>query len=249
MSALRTMAWTTALWLTLAAGACAASPPPSIAASVADPARPAADTARDAARKPADVLAFSGLKAGDSVLELVPGGGYFTRLISQAVGPAGYVYAAAPAPTSADAEPAAAKIAADPHYANVTVIAITPAAIAQLPPLDLVWTSQNYHDLHLSRLKVDVPAFDKLLYSKLKPGGTLLIVDHAALPGAPVTETADTLHRIDPAAVKAEVEAAGFRFDGESKVLSNPADPHTALVFDPSIRGHTDQFVYRFKKP
>ena len=72
---------------------------------------------------------------------------------------------------------------------------------------------------------------------------------HAALPGAPPVETADKLHRIDPAVVRTEMEAAGFAFDGETEVLRNPADPHTALVFDPSIRGKTDQFVYRFRKP
>ncbi len=217
-----------------------------ITAAVADPGRPAADTARDAVRKPAEMLAFAGLKSGDTVLEVLPGGGYFTRLISKAVGPKGHVYAGAP---EGKFREAAAAIAADPAYANVSVVGLDPAAMATLPPLDLIWTSENYHDLHLTRIHLDVGAMDGLWLSRLKPGGVLIVVDHAALPGAPVTETADALHRIDPAAAAKEVGAAGFILDGESQALRNTADPHTANVFDPSIRGHTDQFAYRFKKP
>ena len=227
----------------------AAAGPALIAAAVADPGRPATDTARDAARKPAEMLSFARIKRGDVVLELLPGGGYFTRLLSKAVGPTGHVYAAAPDPKSGDAEPAAAVIAANPAYANVSVIGISRDATGALPPLDVIWTSQNYHDLHLTRVHVDVVALDKLWFSKLKSGGELIIIDHVALPGAPAVETADKLHRIDPAVVRREVESAGFIFDGQSDVLRNPADPHTALVFDPSIRGHTDQFAFRFRKP
>ena len=195
------------------------------------------------------MLAFAGVKPGDTVIELVPGGGYFTRILSKAVGPTGHVYAAAPDPKSADAEPAAAKIAAEPGYANITVIPITPPGLAAAPQADVIWTAQNYHDMHLSRLKVDVPGFDKLLLSKLKSGGVLMVIDHVALPGAPVTETADNLHRIDPAFARTEITGAGFTFVGENASLRNPADPHTVIVFDPSIRGKTDQFVYLFRKP
>lgn len=231
--------------------ACAASEqkPASSAAVLSDPSRPAADVARDAARKPAEMLAFAGVKSGDTVIELVPGGGYFTRVLSKAVGPTGHVYAAAPDPKSSDAEPAAAKIAAEPGYGNVTVIPITAAGLMAAPNADVIWTAQNYHDMHLSRLHLDVAGFDKLLLSKLKKGGVLIVIDHAALAGAPVTDTADKLHRIDPAAVRAEVTGAGFVFDGENTSLHNPDDPHTALVFDASIRGKTDQFAYRFRKP
>jgi predicted methyltransferase len=141
-----------------------------------------------------------------------------------------------------------AAIAADPGYANVSVIGPGPDDMAKVPPVDLVFTAQNYHDLHLTQLHLDVPTVDRGWLTLLKPGGYLLIVDHVALPGAPVTETADKLHRIDPAAARAEVVGAGFVFDGESDILRNPADPHTVIVFDPSIRGHTDQFIYRFRK-
>jgi predicted methyltransferase len=217
------------------------------AAAIADPGRPAADTARDAARKPAEMIAFAQLKPGQNVLELLPGGGYFTRIFSKVLGPSGHLYAAVPDPKGPDAEPAAAAIAAQPGYANITVVAIQP--LPKMPPLDLIWTSWNYHDLHLSRVHVDMAQVDKGWFALLKPGGVVVIVDHAALPGSPPVETADKLHRIDPAVVKAEMTAAGFVFDGETDVLANPADPHTALVFDPSIRGKTDQFAYRFRKP
>ncbi|MEP6966925.1 MAG: methyltransferase [Pseudomonadota bacterium] len=233
-----------------AAGAATAATPAPIAVAVADKGRPAADVARDSARKPADMLTFAGVKSGDVVLELLPGGGYFTRILSKAVGPKGHVYAAVPDPKGKFAEPAADAIAADPAYANVSVIlAADPAAMAALPPLDLIWTSQNYHDLHLSPLKLDVPGIDKAWLKALKPGGVLMVIDHAALPGAAVTETADKLHRIDPAAARAEIEGAGFTFAGQTDVLRNPADPHTAIVFDPSIRGKTDQFAFKFRKP
>jgi predicted methyltransferase len=218
-----------------------------LADAVSDPSRPAADVARDAARKPAEMLAFSGIKSGDAVLELLPGGGYFTRILSKQVGPSGHIYAAVPDATSKDAEPAAAAIAAEPGYGNVSVVAIAP--LPKMPPLDAIWTSQNYHDLHLSRAHVDMAVVDKGWFAILKPGGVVIIIDHAALPGSPPVATADALHRIDPAVVKAEMTAAGFVFDGETNVLANPADPHTAVVFDPSIRGKTDQFAFRFKKP
>jgi predicted methyltransferase len=195
------------------------------------------------------MLAFAGVKPGDSVLEILPGGGYFTRLLSVAVGPKGHVYAAVPDPKSQYAEPAAAAIAADPAYPNVSVITITAAAMGALPPLDLIWTSQNYHDLHLSAVHIDVAGLDKLWFGLLKPGGKLMIIDHIALAGSPAVETADKLHRIDPAVVLQEVTSAGFVFDGQSPALRNSADPHTVIVFDPSIRGKTDQFVFRFRKP
>jgi predicted methyltransferase len=232
--------------VTVGSGGAMAQTSPAVAAAVADPGRPAVDVARDAARKPAGMMAFAGLKPGDVVLEVLPGGGYFTRVISKTVGRSGHVYAGAPA---GKMQEAAAAIAADPGYANVSVVGLDPAAMANLPPLDLVWTSQNYHDLHLTRVHQDPVAIDKLWLSKLKLGGVLIIIDHVALPGSPVVATADALHRIDPAAARKEVESAGFVFDGESQALRNPDDPHTANVFDPSIRGKTDQFAFRFRKP
>jgi predicted methyltransferase len=233
----------------LTGAAWAASDTPAyVTAAVSDPSRPAADTARDASRKPAEMLVFAGIKPGDAVLELLPGGGYFTRIFSKAIGPNGHLYAATPDPAGPDAEPAAAAIAAEPGYGNITPVTIT-ALPKTMGPLDVIWTSWNYHDLHLSRVHADMLALDKGWFAALRPGGVVIIVDHAALPGSPPVETADKLHRIDPAVVKTEMATAGFVFDGETDILANPADPHTMIVFDPSIRGRTDQFAFRFKKP
>jgi predicted methyltransferase len=243
----------------LAAGASAfilassaiASPmiPDYVAGAVADSHRPAADTARDAARKPTDVVVFSGVKPGAKVLELLPGGGYFTRIFAKVVGPGGRVYAAAPTvnPETGAAVPPFA-VAVDPAYGNVTQVPLALTGVQAPEPVDVIFTAQNYHDLHLARFKLDVPAFDRQLFADLKPGGLLIIEDHAAEPGSGLRDP-DKLHRIDEAVVKQEVESAGFVLVDESNVLRNPADPHTALVFDPAIRGHTDQFVLKFRKP
>lgn len=221
-----------------------------IAAAVADPTRPAADRERDAARKPADMLAFAGVKPGMVVIDVLPGGGYFTRLFSTAVGPTGKVIGYVPdemyagRPKSLDAVQA---LAADPAHTNVQALHDPALAPGPANVADVVWTSQNYHDLH-NIAGLDMIAFNKALYRALRPGGVYIVLDHAAAAGTGVADT-NTLHRIDPAAVRKEVEAAGFKFDGDSKLLANPADPHSAKVFDPAIRGHTDQFVLRFRKP
>jgi predicted methyltransferase len=110
-----------------------------------------------------------------------------------------------------------------------------------------VWTSQNYHDLH-NRPNADLAAFNKNVFDSLKPGGTYIVLDHAAEAGSGTRDTS-TLHRIDPEVVKTEVTAAGFKLEGQSDVLKNPQDPHTANVRDPSIRGKTDQFILKFRKP
>ena len=237
-----------------AAGAHAAGPPANIAAAVADPARPAADTQRDADRKPAAMLEFAGIKPGMSVADLIPGSGYFTRLFSAAVGPTGKVYAVAtakPADAPADAPDRAAAvraIAADPHYANVTVDVVRlKEGFTLVPPVDVVWTSQNYHDIHNVK-DMDVVAFDKAVFAALKPGGVFIVLDHSAQAGSGFRDTG-TLHRIDEEAVKKEVESAGFKFAGESDALRNKADPRTAAVFDAGIKGHTDQFILKFVKP
>jgi predicted methyltransferase len=237
--------------LILAVPAAYAAPPDdAIAAAVADPSRPAADRDRDAQRKPADMLAFAGVKPGMTVLDMLPGGGYFTRLFSSAVGPTGKVFAYVPdeslarSPKALDAVTA---IAAEPAHKNVAPVHDPLMQPGPENTLDLVWTSQNYHDLH-NNPQVDLVAFNKLVYRSLKPGGVYVVLDHSAAAGSDPSVT-KTLHRIEAATVRKEAEAAGFRFDGESKVLANPADPRTNNVFDPSIRGHTDQFILRFRKP
>jgi len=236
----------------LTAGVQAATPA-YISAAVADKARPEADTQRDADRKPAQTLAFAGVRPGEQVAELIPGGGYFTRLLSAAVGPKGKVYAL-PSQRRPDAaadspDPAARlqPITSDPHYANVVVSSIKVAQLVLPQNVDLVWTSLNYHDFHNVK-DLDVADLDRAVYAALKPGGTYIVLDHAAEAGSGLRDTA-TLHRIDPEAVKKEVESAGFKFAGESDVLRNKDDPHTDKIFDSGIRGHTDQFILKFTKP
>ncbi|HEX4181041.1 MAG TPA: methyltransferase [Caulobacteraceae bacterium] len=234
----------------IAAGAAAAPMIPDyVSAAVADSHRPDVDTARDANRKPAEVLAFSEVKPGDKVFEILPSKGYFTRLFSKAVGPTGHVYAVSPTvnPETGAAVPPMALIG-DPAYPNVSPVPLSFASIKSPEPVDIVFTAQNYHDFHLARFKADVVALDRQLFADLKPGGLLIIEDHAAEAGSGLRDP-DKLHRIDEAVVKQEVESAGFKLVAESDVLHNPADPHTALVFDPAIRGHTDQFVLKFRKP
>jgi predicted methyltransferase len=241
--------------LVTGAGLAAASSavPAFLAAAIANPSRPAEDVARDADRKPAETLMFTGVAPGEQIAELLPGGGYFTRLMAKAVGANGHVYALVPArqpddpPNTPDFSARVKAIAADPAYANVSVV-VEPFGQLKTPvPVDLVWTSQNYHDLH-NLPGLDLGVFNQMVFEALKPGGTYLILDHATEPGAGSSQTS-TLHRIDPESVKREVLAAGFVFAGESNLLRNPQDSHTAKVFDPTIRGRTDQFILKFKKP
>jgi predicted methyltransferase len=189
------------------------------------------------------------------VIDFLPGGGYFTRIFAGVVGPKGHVYAMVPGAAEALLAPATATIT---QYAathpNVSVV-ITKGLDLSAPggPVDVFWTAQNYHDLYNPLTKgapkpTDMAPINKAVFAALKPGGTYFIIDHVAPAGSGTSDTS-TLHRIDPDVVMKDVTAAGFVFVGKSDVLRNPADPHTALVFDPSIRGHTDQFVFKFRKP
>jgi predicted methyltransferase len=233
--------------------ASAASIPDHITAAVADSNRPDTDKQRDANRKPAEVLVFTGIKPGAKIAELLPGGGYFTRIMSTAVGSSGHVYALVPAPlpdAPADMPDFAARvkaIAADPHYANVSVVVEPFSQLGVPEPVDLMWTSQNYHDLH-NLPGLDAGVFNKMVFDDLKPGGIYLILDHTAEAGSGGRDT-KTLHRIDPETVKKEVLAAGFVFVGSSNLLAQPSDRHSLKVFDPAVRGNTDQFILKFRKP
>jgi len=221
-------------------------------AAIADPARKDQRDASDARRKPGPLIALAGVKAGDKVLDLIPGSGYWTRIFSKVVGSEGRVYAVWPQAYAREAMGNVAdlrKIAADKYYGNI-VVEVQPSTTLTAPePLDVVWTSQNFHDYPDEFMgKGDPGSLAKDAFKLLKPGGTFMIMDHMAKPGRRLSDT-DTLHRIDPAAVRKIVEGAGFRFAGESKVLNNPADPLDIPVFDKSIRGHTSQFAYKFVKP
>lgn len=213
-----------------------------ITAAVADVGRPEADVVRDPFRKPQEMLRFAEIAPSDVVAELIPGGGYFTRLFSKAVGPTGRVFAVIPATNPDRPAPAVRAIAASPDYANVTVIEGPLVRFQSPQPVDLVWTSQNYHDIPpANRALLNTAAFNAL-----KPGGLYVVVDHAAVSG---TGPTNTLHRMDEQVARAEIEAAGFVFVEESAVLRNPADDRTIQVFESDMRGRTDQFALKFRRP
>ena len=228
----------------------ASAAPADIAAALADPARPAEDVARDAARKPGELLEMMGVKAGDKVADFVIGGGYFTRILSAAVGPSGQVYAYQPAEFIAyQASYGEALKAVAAQHPNVTPLDAGLQAFDLPDGLDGVITVQNYHDLYLKAFPAGTAAkVNAEIFKSLKPGGVFLVVDHQALAGSG-TDAAATLHRIDPDAVKTDLAAAGFELERESGLLANSDDPHTANVFDPAIRGKTDQFTLVFRKP
>src|SRR6476661_89671 len=220
--------------------------------ALADPARKDQRDAADARRKPGPLIALAGVKPGDKVLDLIPGSGYWTRIFSKIVGPNGRVYAVWPQAYAREAMGNVGdlkKLSADKYYGNI-VVEVQPSTTLTAPePVDVVWTSQNFHDYPDEFMgKGDPSSLAKDAFRLLKPGGTFMIIDHMAKPGRGLSDT-DTLHRIDPAAVRKIVEGAGFRFAGESKVLNNPADPLNIPVFDKSVRGLTSQFAFKFVKP
>ncbi len=227
--------------------ALAQSPTPAIAAAVADPSRPAADSQRDLNRHPAEVLAFAGVKPGQKIVEFAPGGGYFTRLLIDVIGPRGHLFAVVPSAAAARGTKAADALAVD--HPNISVLVQTGSTFTLPDKVDVAWTTDNYHDLRNPGYGgQDMALFDKAVFDALKPGGIFLIEDYHTAPGAGASQT-NTLHRIEESLVKSEVVAAGFVFDGESTVLSNPKDDHSLRVFDPAIRGEADQYVLRFRKP
>ena len=217
-----------------------AKPSPAIAAAVADKGRPAEDTARDAARKPTEMLVFAGVRPGMKIGELLPGGGYFTRVFAKAIGPKGKVYAWYPAGMPARVVDRFAPI--PKAYPNVVFAQSETFAAAE--PLDMVWTSQNYHDLYL---RGGNPAStNEAIFKALKPGGVYVVVDHRGAAGTGTSE-AGTLHRIDEAAVISGVLKAGFVLDDEDMSLRRAEDDHTKRVFD--LHDATDQMVLKFRKP
>jgi predicted methyltransferase len=222
-----------------------------IVSAVADQSRPQVDRHRDEARKPVQTLEFSGVKPGDAVADFNANAGYFTRLFADVVGSRGHIYAIEPVEIQQYIANATAELQAyAAGHSNVTVSVATALDSLRLPrKLDLFWISQNYHDLHNKYFgPVNIAAFNKAVFDALKPGGAYIVLDHRAPPDASADVT-ETLHRIDPATVRREVEAAGFVFDSESRILANPKDPRTIKVFDKSVQGRTDQFILKFRRP
>lgn len=227
--------------------------PDAVTAAIADPARPSEQVARDAERRPGAVLAFAGIRRGNRVADFMSGGGYFTRLFSTLVGDDGRVYAFLPEEqlkNCAPAETAGTRaITGVAHYHNVRVLQAPVNQFSVPKPLDLIWTSLDFHDLYDSFMgPANVPQVVASFFRALKPGGVLVIIDHAAQPGSDVRDT-ESLHRIDPEAIIRTVTAAGFLLEAESNALRNAADNHELAVFDAAIRGRTDQVVLKFRKP
>lgn len=226
-----------ALSLTLAMAIVSAS------TALSQPAAPAVDPAW----KAPEVIAFIGLKPGHKVADIVAG--RLTSSLAEAVGPTGKVYAVETAEVVKAHPEALVHMKAVAEKSPNVIISADPVATALPSGLDAVFIRQNYHDLYDKFMgPADVAAFNKAVFAALKPGGVYVVLDHAAVAGSGISAT-ETLHRIDPARVKTDILAAGFKLDAASSILANTSDDHTKIVFDDSVRGHTDQFLFRFKKP
>lgn len=208
----------------------------------------------DASRKPAEILQFMGLKRGDRALDLFGSGGYYGLIMARAVGPQGAVDAWEAANF---VSPRTRKVWADIEKAipNLRLIS-SPASDIQLPDnsYDFVMFNLNYHDLYWESAKYKFPRMDprpflEEVYRSMKPGAVLAVIDHIAKPGGRTRDIAQQLHRIDPATVRHDFEAAGFVLEAESSLLRNPGDRHDKDVFDPAVRFRTDQMIFRFRKP
>ncbi len=215
------------------------------------PSRTIEEVDRDPQRHPVDILTFAGIAPGQKIADVRPGAGYFTRLFAQVSASEegdGQVYAFIPNRTMERDNPLIQPLV--DGYRNVHRINgnLDDETFAFPTPLDVVFMSQEYHDFTIPRFGVDVAKMNARVFEALKPGGLFVVIDHQAAPGTGIS-VAGTLHRIEGAELRRQVEAAGFVFDGETAVLANPADDHSINVFDAAIRGRTDQFVYRFRKP
>lgn len=230
----------------------AASP---LTAAVTGPGRPADQIKLDASRKPAEILAFAGLKRGMKVADVMAGAGYYTEIMARVVGPKGRVTAFEPVqfmPTD-DKDKAvwSSLIARNPNVSQTAYPFDAFAAPAN--SFDFTMLHLSYHDLYWESAQYKIPrtdpaAFVTALFKATKPGGIVAVIDHIGASGD-ARAVVDKLHRIDPAVVKADFLKAGFVLDGESDLLKVAGDDHTKLVFDPAVRGNTDRFVVRFKKP
>lgn len=205
--------------------------------------------------KQSELIRFARVEAGSTVIDIYPGAGDWTRLFSGIVGPEGRVYSFVPAEVAHfknDPLGSMQALAREPGHENVEAVSADLVAMAEVTQAaDVMWLHLFYHDLHTALIKArgaTAADFNRAVFARLKPGGSYVIVDHAAAAGSG-TGDSQALHRIDPATVRAEVEAAGFVLEAESTVLARKDDPHAAKVFDAAIKGETDRFAYRFVKP
>ena len=232
-----------------------AKEPSRIAASaVAAADRPAEARELDASRKPAEVLDWLGVKPGMKVADLISGTGYWAEIMAHVVGPKGRVIAYEPNQFYNDEKGAALWAGIAKRTPKVSLVRYPFEAFA--PPantFDAALINMSYHDLYWQSEKYKIPrtdpdAYVRALYAAMKKGGVVGVIDHVAAPGD-TRATVDKLHRIDPAVVRADFERAGFKLAGTSDLLANPADDHSKLVFDESVRGKTDRFMMKFVKP
>ena len=226
-----------------------------IAAALAHPDRPPGDREQDERRKAQEVLEFTGIAPGMRVLDAFSAGGFYTELLARIVGPEGEVIAYNNPPYAKFAAKGIAARYAGGRLPNVRQVTSTIEALELEPAsLDVVIFVMSYHDLYWRPVDGSWPPTDPAqllakLHTALKPGGVIVVQDHVASAGGDTAAVVDSLHRIDPAVVKRDFTAAGFKLDAESPILAHPDDDHTVLVFDERIRGQTDQFVFRFRKP
>ena len=246
------------IWLVAAAFAmvpsAATAAPVSVAAAVAAPGRTADNVKLDESRKPAEVLAFMGLEQGDHVLDLFGGNRYWAEIMAAAVGPYGSVVVWEPTQFMSDKTRTEFADFAKRH-ANASLISSPfENPVIGTNAYDFAMLNLNYHDVYWESpkykiVRMEPQAWLKRLYAAMKPGATVGIVDHVAKPGSFPRASVEAMHRIDPAVVRADFKRAGFRLVAESDMLRNPADDHMVGVFDEKIRGRTDRFVMKFRKP
>ncbi len=216
--------------------------------------RSAEAVAQDAGRHPVDVLAASGIKKGDRVLDVMAGGGYYSELIARMVGPKGHVIALEPPGFLASDEDQAIWTALIGRNPNVELLKALPGDAVLPAKLDVAFFHLTYHDMYWESEKFGFPrldpaAFNAKLFKAMKKGGFVVVIDHVGAPGVDPRVETEKVHRIDPSVVRADFEKAGFRFVDALPVLKTQGDNPQTLVFDPSVRGKTDRFYYRFKKP
>jgi len=245
----------TILALAMAIPAPASSAPADVAAAVAAPGRPKAATDLDQLRKPVEVLRFEGLKKGDRVLDYFTGTGYYADIMAKAVGPKGLVLGWNAASFQSNEKIKAALDDVKARNPNFGYFGTPPTALAfPKDGFDFALLHLVYHDAYWESAQYKIPRIDpstvvQALWYTVKPGGTVAVIDHVATAGGDTREVVEKYHRIDPATVRADFERAGFVLEAQSDILRVPGDDHSKNVFDPSIRGKTDRFVYRFRKP
>lgn len=237
--------------------ATAASEPANVAlldAAVAAPDRPADARALDESRKPAAVLAWLGLRPGMAAADLIPGEGYWTEIMAHVTGPTGSVVGFQPVQFYNSPQEQKAWAALEARAPGTTMVRV-PFGMFDYPAnsFDFAMFSLNHHDLYWESEQYRIPRIDpdiavRNIYAIMRPGGIVAVIDHAG-PAGDTREVVDRLHRIDPAVVIADYERAGFELVGKSDLLANPADDHSLNVFDPAIRGKTDRFLFKFRKP